>query len=60
MTWPDLIVIGGGVSRKPEKFLPRIKCRTPLVAATLANEAGIIGAAKLAADAQKVRGRHSS
>ena len=56
----DLIVIGGGVSRKPEKFLPRIKCRTPLVAATLANEAGIIGAAKLAADAQKVRGRHSS
>ena len=31
-----------------------------IVAATLANEAGIIGAAKLAADAQKVRGRHSS
>ena len=60
VTWPDLIVIGGGVSRKPEKFLPRIECRTPLVAATLANEAGIIGAAKLAADAQKVRGRHTS
>lgn len=60
ITWPDLFVIGGGVSKKPEKFLPLIECRTPLVAATLANEAGIIGAAKLATDAQLVRGRHTA
>ena len=60
ITWPDLFVIGGGVSKKPEKFLPLIECRTPLLAATLANEAGIIGAAKLATDAQQVRGRHTA
>ncbi|MGB8022179.1 MAG: ROK family protein [Candidatus Nanopelagicales bacterium] len=42
---PDLIVVGGGVSRKAEKFLPRIKIRADLVAATLENQAGIAGAA---------------
>lgn len=47
--WPDLFVIGGGVSRKAEKFLPLLHLRTPVVAATLRNEAGIIGAALLAA-----------
>ncbi len=48
--WPDLFVVGGGVSRKSDKFLPLLKLRTPIVAATLKNEAGIIGAAALAAD----------
>ncbi|MGP3963615.1 polyphosphate--glucose phosphotransferase [Nonomuraea sp. 3N208] len=42
---PSLIVIGGGVSRKAEKFLPHITLRTPVVPAALQNEAGIIGAA---------------
>ena len=37
--------MGGGVSKKAEKFLPHIQIRTPLVAAELQNEAGIIGAA---------------
>lgn len=60
VTWPDLFVVGGGVSRKAEKFLPLIECRTPIIAATLANEAGIIGAARLAAGAQQTRGRHTS
>lgn len=60
VTWPDLFVVGGGVSKKPEKFIPLIECRTPIIAATRANEAGIIGAARLAADAQQVRGRHTS
>lgn len=60
LTWPDLFVVGGGVSKKPERFLPLIECRTPLVAATLANTAGIIGAARMAADAQRVRGRHTA
>jgi polyphosphate glucokinase len=45
LLWPDLIIIGGGVSKKAEKFLPRIQIRTPLVPAQLQNEAGIIGAA---------------
>ena len=59
LTWPDLFVVGGGVSKKPEKFMPLVECRTPLVAATLANSAGIIGAAKLATDAQQKHGRHT-
>ena len=45
LIWPELIIIGGGVSKKAEKFLPRIQIRTPLVPAQLQNEAGIIGAA---------------
>ena len=45
LLWPELIIVGGGVSKKAEKFLPRIDIRTPLVAAELQNEAGIVGAA---------------
>jgi len=47
---PDLFVVGGGVSRKADKFLPLLKLETPIIAATLKNAAGIIGAAALAAD----------
>jgi polyphosphate glucokinase len=46
---PSLIVIGGGVSRKADKFLPHVRVGTPVVPATLQNEAGIIGAAVAAA-----------
>jgi polyphosphate glucokinase len=42
---PDLMIIGGGVSKKAEKFLPLIDLRTPVVPAALQNNAGIIGAA---------------
>ncbi|MGC5627066.1 polyphosphate--glucose phosphotransferase [Georgenia sp. Z1344] len=42
---PDLIVVGGGVSRKHEKFLPLIETRAPMVPAELRNNAGIVGAA---------------
>jgi polyphosphate glucokinase len=43
---PDLIIIGGGVSRKSDKFLPLLKgLRAKVVAATLQNDAGIVGAA---------------
>lgn len=45
--WPDLIVIGGGVSKKADKWLPHVTTRTPLVPAELRNEAGIVGAAVL-------------
>jgi len=60
VTWPDLFVVGGGISKQPDRFLPLVECRTPLVAATLANTAGIIGAARMAADAQQQRGRHTA
>lgn len=42
---PDLIVVGGGVSKKADKFLPLVEVTTPLVPATLRNAAGIVGAA---------------
>lgn len=45
MLWPELIIVGGGVSEKGEKFIPRLKTRAPIVAATLGNGAGIVGAA---------------
>lgn len=49
---PDLFVVSGGVSKQAEDFLPLIDIRTPLVAAALRNNAGIAGAAALAADAR--------
>lgn len=42
---PDLIVVGGGVSKHHDKFLPRIQLRAELVPAQLRNTAGIVGAA---------------
>jgi polyphosphate glucokinase len=43
--WPDLFIIGGGVSKKADKFIPRVHLRTPIVPAKLLNDAGIVGAA---------------
>lgn len=45
---PDLFIVGGGVSKKAHKFLPLLDLHTPIEAAKLRNEAGIIGAAALA------------
>ncbi|WP_174264418.1 polyphosphate--glucose phosphotransferase [Phytoactinopolyspora halotolerans] len=47
---PDLFVVGGGISKKSERFLPRLKLETPIVPAALRNDGGIIGAALLAAE----------
>ncbi|MFC7825023.1 polyphosphate--glucose phosphotransferase [Streptomyces sp. NPDC057375] len=47
---PELFIIGGGVSRKSHKFLPRIEgIRAEIVPAQLQNNAGIVGAAMHAA-----------
>lgn len=43
--WPDLIIIGGGVSKKAHLFLPRIHTRAAVVPAAMRNDAGIVGAA---------------
>jgi polyphosphate glucokinase len=48
---PDLIVVGGGVSKKSDKFLPLLDLNTRIVPAQLLNDAGIIGAAVLAQQA---------
>ena len=43
--WPDLIIVGGGVSKKAHKWVPLLSTRTPVVPAELLNDAGIVGAA---------------
>jgi polyphosphate glucokinase len=48
LLWPDLFIIGGGVSRQADKFLPMVECRTTVVPALLHNDAGIVGAAMVA------------
>lgn len=52
--WPDLFILGGGASKKMEKFEKHIEIDTPVMAAALLNEAGIIGAA-VYADAERKR-----
>jgi len=47
LLWPDLFIIGGGVSKEAEKYLPDVKVRAPVVTAELLNNAGIVGAAVL-------------
>ena len=42
---PDLIVVGGGASKRHDKFLPRLTVDTEVVPAKLRNAAGIVGAA---------------
>lgn len=51
LVWPDLIIAGGGVSRKAAKWLPLLDCRTEVVPAVLRNNAGIVGAAAAAREA---------
>lgn len=50
LMWPTLFILGGGVSKNGDKFIPRLNRRTPVVAAELRNDAGIIGAAIVAAE----------
>jgi polyphosphate glucokinase len=45
---PELFIAGGGISRKADKWVPLLENRTPVVAATLQNTAGIVGAAMAA------------
>ena len=49
--WPDLIIIGGGVSKKHDRFLPLLSVDTEIVPAMLRNQAGIVGAACASATA---------
>lgn len=44
---PDLLIVGGGVSKEHEDFLPLLKLNTKIVPAKLRNSAGIIGAAMI-------------
>ena len=46
---PDLIIVGGGVSKKADKWLHEVKVNAEIVPAALQNNAGIVGAAMAAA-----------
>jgi polyphosphate glucokinase len=46
---PELIIVGGGASRKADKWVPLLDVGTEIVPAALENEAGIVGAALLTA-----------
>ncbi|MEY7972838.1 polyphosphate--glucose phosphotransferase [Saccharomonospora xinjiangensis] len=48
LIWPDLFIVGGGVSKKAHKWVPLLDIRTPVVTASLLNNAGIVGAAAAA------------
>lgn len=45
LIWPDLIILGGGISKKHKKFLKYIKLEAEIAPAQFLNEAGIVGAA---------------
>jgi len=47
---PELFVVGGGVSKKADKFLPLVEIETEIIPATLLNAAGIVGAALCASE----------
>jgi polyphosphate glucokinase len=47
---PDLLVVGGGVSKKAANYLPLLDLDTEIVPATLRNKAGIVGAALYAVE----------
>ena len=47
---PDLFVVGGGVSKDADKWVPRLTLNTPVKAAELLNDAGIVGAAIAASE----------
>jgi polyphosphate glucokinase len=53
LLWPDLIILGGGVSDKLHKFSPMITTKVPVVAASFLNQAGIVGAALFAEEEMK-------
>ena len=45
LLWPDLFILGGGVSKVSEKFIPKLTVKAEVVPALLLNDAGIVGAA---------------
>jgi polyphosphate glucokinase len=45
LVWPDLIILGGGASKKHDRFFPYLTVQAEVVPAATLNEAGIIGAA---------------
>jgi polyphosphate glucokinase len=53
---PRLFIIGGGVSKRADLFVPRLTVRARVVPAQLRNDAGIVGAAMAAAETESAKG----
>ncbi|MFL5770542.1 MAG: polyphosphate--glucose phosphotransferase [Chloroflexota bacterium] len=53
---PNLLILGGGVSKQPERFVPRLNVRPRVVPAQLRNDAGIVGAAMAASEREGATG----
>lgn len=51
---PELFIVGGGISKRSEDFLPQLKLQTKIVTAKLKNNAGIVGAALQSAILEKL------
>lgn len=52
---PQLFIIGGGVSKRGDQFIPRLTVRAEVIPAALRNDAGIVGAAMAAAETEQAR-----
>jgi polyphosphate glucokinase len=59
LLWPDLVIIGGGISKDADHFIKDLPRRVRCVPATLENRAGIVGAAMLAAEAATLTAPHA-
>ena len=53
---PQLFIIGGGVSKRADQFIPRLTVRAEVIPAALRNDAGIVGAAMAAAETERTTG----
>lgn len=57
LVWPDMIILGGGASKKGNQFLQHLTVRSKILPAQLLNNAGIIGAALAARYHHKLNGK---
>lgn len=53
LIWPEVVILGGGVSKEWQKFVPYLKLRAKILPAQLFNQAGMIGAALYAFEKSK-------
>jgi polyphosphate glucokinase len=60
LLWPDLVILGGGISKEADKFIDELPSRARCVPAALQNQAGIVGAAMLAAEAARLTSPRAS
>lgn len=52
LLWPDLFILGGGASKRSDNYMQYVTVKTPVVIATLKNNAGIVGGALIAHERQ--------